>query len=140
MDPVDFLAVARQFETSASEAERRTAVGRCYYAVLNQARNRIVDAGADVENAFTHQCVLYYLRLAGTRGYRGASDAHSTLANMKATRERADYELNTPINTNDSQGALRRANSALANLASVSPAQLQGVVLAGPSFTPPRRT
>src|SRR5574341_332593 len=45
MDPADFLAVADRLRSSPSEAERRTSVGRAYYALYNLLVMRLSSQG-----------------------------------------------------------------------------------------------
>ena len=60
--PEQFLDVARRLEGSELEVERRTAVGRAYYAAFNFARRKIEESGGVVPSGRAHHCVLHYLR------------------------------------------------------------------------------
>jgi hypothetical protein len=94
MDGRAFLESARLLMTTPTEANRRSAVGRAYYAVLNEARVALerwgfsAPAGADIDDyilsRFDRVLNMDILRVA------------DALDQLGEHREVADYSLSTP--------------------------------------------
>ena len=135
MDPCDFLEVAVALQASHRECDRRTAVGRSYYAVLIHVRGLIEGAGRPVTtDAGSHACVLHYLR-ACSGAISELKNAHGTLTSMKSDRERSDYEMKGDVLQAHSDLAVRRARGLIEDLNRVSGARLRGALQSAPAFT-----
>ena len=135
MEPLDFMDVAIAFQASPAEAERRTAVGRSYYAAFNHVRDLIRAAGRPVTVKDAHACVLHYLRGA-SRGLREVGTVHTALSSMRDSRVVADYEMTATIHAADSQAAVRRGQAVIAALEGVSQERLAGALRSVPAFQP----
>lgn len=114
----EFLDLAELLGTPSGphvEARHRTAISRSYYAVLLEARDRLIDElGWKIHRKDTHSYV--------GRAYAFASDRQHKLvgrliADLKKLREAADYEIRTPIaDVAESIAISKRARTELAKL------------------------
>ena len=113
---MEFLAIAEQFRNSPREAERRTSIGRCYYALFNLAREKL--DGVIVFRALPedHRDLVKYLKL--TRGT--PSRLGHILEDLRNRRNDADYKMNLLINEQKSQQAFDFATSALNQMRALS--------------------
>jgi uncharacterized protein (UPF0332 family) len=82
-DPTEFLRVANALAEHSDEASLRTAVGRAYYSVFLQARERL---GIRGQRRHIHGLVIAGLR----RVDRKVGDQLDKLEKLRGT---ADYEL-----------------------------------------------
>jgi len=106
-NPTDFLAIANRFHASASELERRIAVGRSYYAVYNLWIGALSKEGVHFEkNADDHRTLVYYL--TGSK-VREAERAGESLKNLRISRNDADYAMEKHIDVNSSKFSFERA-------------------------------
>ena len=91
MNGRDFLSLAKQWAKSRSEAERRTAVSRAYYAAFHVAREIFEDFGFDVPRSDrAHKYLAFRL---GNSGNNPLRQAGNQLDDLRSDRNRADYDL-----------------------------------------------
>ncbi|HEY8751336.1 MAG TPA: hypothetical protein VIM11_25360 [Tepidisphaeraceae bacterium] len=91
MDPREFQRLAVQLAASASAAERRTSVSRCYYAVFNVAAEHLRSLKFPVgKGAAAHGEVRLCLINSGVFDLM---DAGATLQVLHTARIRADYQM-----------------------------------------------
>jgi hypothetical protein len=126
MDARNFLAVAAQFKNSGDEAERRTSIGRCYYALFNVVINLLTANGVVFRQVSDdhHKLVSY---LTKTK-HRAASSVGSALLSLRTDRNRADYEMAAVISVRTTEFVFQRAADALAQFDSISPAEMGEIV------------
>lgn len=108
---MEFLDIANQFQASASEAERRTSIGRSYYALYNVLFGFLSSQGVDFENGGgDHRRLVNYLTRCNDRqAYR----IGGALRDLRTYRTDADYDLNVAIDASTSQLAYRQARKAI---------------------------
>lgn len=116
MNAAEFLAIAEQFRNSPKEAERRTSIGRSYYALFNLARERFDDVLVFRALPEDHKNLIKYLKL--TRGT--PSKLGHILEDLRNRRNDADYRMNLLIDEQNSQLAFQFANSALNHMQALS--------------------
>jgi uncharacterized protein (UPF0332 family) len=93
MQGKDFLAVAQKLCGSASEAERRTAVSRAYYAAYNHIKAQLESKKISIKkSADGHLQIYMYLNNSGVADARGIA---GSLSSLRTIRDEADYDLNT---------------------------------------------
>lgn len=88
VDPAEFLLVAERYQNSTKESERRTSVGRSYYALYNQVVAGLRSKGVNFPRKSTHECLIYYL----THCNPGLAEDLKTLRNNRVL---ADYNMET---------------------------------------------
>ena len=135
MDPLEFLTVADNLCESREESERRTSVGRSYFALFNHLRIKL-DAITQIPRTDeAHQAVVHYL----TRSNNPDLDSvGQSLRNLRRSRNVADYQLDDTVNPDSSRVALARARNAVNRLRTVDDNALRNAVRAVPAF-PGRR-
>ena len=134
MEPKEFLKMALRYERSADEVERRTSIGRAYYAAFNHVRQVIEACGGVVDNAGAHGCVLYYLRSTANKGLPQNKNTHMTLSNLKTSRERADYEMRADVPVQESELAARQARTVIEQISAVPEQVLRNAIRVIPRF------
>jgi hypothetical protein len=107
MDARDFLVLADRLKDSQNEAERRTSVGRSYYALFN------VVLGVSYLTKVKH-------RPSGSVGL--------ALHSLRTERNRADYDMSIGINVKSSQFVYRKAADALTVFESIPINELDEIV------------
>jgi hypothetical protein len=107
-DPLLFLEIASRYKSSGNEYERRTAVGRAYYAVYNFVCDRLQREGVQTfkKDGGDHDRMVYYLTnckdsQAGVVG--------NLLKDLKGRRKNADYRMDLIIDKPYSEFAHNRA-------------------------------
>ena len=94
-EPVDFYALASWLydtkPSSASEALRRTIIGRAYYAALICARDHV---SVSTTGAGGHSNVIDALKKVHPTAAR-------KLDALRLSRRKADYEVGSPVNDRD---------------------------------------
>jgi len=91
MDPREFHTLAVRLAAGRTSAERRTSIGRSYYATFNVAAGILRAMGFHIgRGASAHGEVRYCL---GNSGDAPLAIVASELAKLHAWRIRADYEL-----------------------------------------------
>jgi uncharacterized protein (UPF0332 family) len=98
MDPRDFYQIATSLATSQKPGERRTAVGRAYYAAYNVAATFLRDLKVTIEKKpESHKKVQEFLSNSGDKEI--TEIAHK-LETMRTMRNHADYDLDNPTPEN----------------------------------------
>ena len=91
MDPRDFYQIALGLSTSQKPGERRTAIGRAYYAAYNVAANFLRSLKVIIEKKpESHKKVQEFLSNSGDKEI--TKIAHK-LETMRTMRNHADYDL-----------------------------------------------
>lgn len=135
MNPADFLRVADQFQASASEAERRTSIGRSYYAVYNVLFRFLSAQGVPFENGGgDHWRLVYYLTNCH---HRQAGRIGAALRDLRNLRTDADYRMNLVIDVHQSQLAYQQARSAVNRFNQLPPPDLGNIVQRIKALPPP---
>lgn len=94
MDPRDFHTLAQRLAGSPTAAERRTAIGRSYYAVFNVAAEHLRASGFPIgKGAAAHGEIQKCLSNSGDAGVAAVA---SDLSDLHSQRNRADYQLDKP--------------------------------------------
>jgi uncharacterized protein (UPF0332 family) len=91
MEGKDFLTIALQYCGSSSEAERRTAVSRAYYALFNTIKYLLRAKGFPIRKSANGHDQLY--RYLNNSGLTDAQAIASKLNSLRTVRNDADYEL-----------------------------------------------
>ena len=110
MDPLDFLRPARDLSKSAQEAERRTSIGRSYFAVFNHVRIRLEPLKPLPETSDVHNIVVRYLTFANNKELQSVGQ---TLKDLRTSRNEADYNMKATIIQDQSRLALSKAERAI---------------------------
>jgi hypothetical protein len=111
MNPVEFLDIAQSLQDSVSEAERRTSVGRSYYALYNVLLEGLTSQGLHFgRSAENHRLLVYYFTQCRDRQ---ASRIGAALRDLRSQRNIADYEMSSMIDTAQSQQAYQQAQKAV---------------------------
>jgi uncharacterized protein (UPF0332 family) len=111
MDARDFLLIADRFRASPCEAERRTSIGRSYYAVFNVVLGALAAKGvAFHKSADDHRDLIAYLAKVGHRdaGYIG-----QVLNDLRTQRNSADYKMNAVVSVKTSEFVYKKAKGAI---------------------------
>ena len=136
MNPADFLDVADQFKDSASEARRRTSIGRSYYALYNVVHGSLSSEGARLEGtASDHKLLVYYLTKCSDRD---ADRIGSALRDLHAYRIDADYDMQVSINDGRSKLAYQLAQSMVTRFNALGPPHIQRISQLFQYVPPPR--
>src|SRR5262245_12948177 len=126
MDPITFLDVAAQLQSSSSEAERRTAIGRSYYALYNVLRSTLeAQAVPFTQGVEDHRHLTEYLLRCG---HRGAARIGTTLRDLRRLRNEANYEMHTIINRQQSQLAYVQARQAVDRFKALTSTDMQTII------------
>ena len=92
MDPRDFQQLAERLARGTAPADRRTAIGRAYYAAFNVAADGLRSFGFPIARAApAHGEINYCLWNSGNPTLTAQAQRLEFLRRM---RNRADYELN----------------------------------------------
>lgn len=106
---VDFLKAAKKLADRPTEAERRTAVGRAYYAAFHHARAYLMREGVALPSARSHDALRKALRLKD-------EVAATLIGALQKQRVKADYRLQETVGAQETHDAIRAATSLLARL------------------------
>ncbi len=99
MEGKDFLELAKRFQSSEKEAERRTSISRAYYAVFNHVKGFFSKTPIKLPPAVqAHEKIYQYLF---NSGIEEAADLASDLKSLREKRNDADYELISPKYNHD---------------------------------------
>ena len=110
MDPLDFLKVARNLHESEDESERRTSIGRSYFALFNYVRQTVESVRNVPKDEDAHRVVPDYLDKTRNKDLKSIGQ---TLRFLRKSRNTADYELMAAIEPAVSRVALARATRAV---------------------------
>jgi hypothetical protein len=126
MDPRTFLDVANQLQTSATEAGRRTSIGRSYYALFNTLRVSLESQGISFQKSGEdHRRLVDYLTQCGNGE---AVRVGQALRDLRVQRNQADYEMGLTIDARQSQLAYKRAQEAVRRFNTLSPVDMQTII------------
>ncbi len=124
MNPVDFLNIAEQFHKSGVEAERRTSIGRSYYAFYNQLFIALSSQGVYFDKEDSHSRLLYYLSSCSPIKARTIGEDLKTLRNY---RNNADYEMEMRIDISHSEFAYKKAHAAVQRFGALDAKDIQKI-------------
>lgn len=123
MDSADFLTVASKLCPSTSEAERRTAVGRSYYALYILLHDELRKLGVPLRNGpEDHGEVVYYLTRCPPLGV--AATVGQALNDLRRDRNTADYEMSAVISKSKSEFVYKKALECFRNFKSLDGKEL----------------
>jgi len=126
MDGRSFINIARQFCTSQDEAERRTSIGRSYYALYNLLITTLSERGVIFkETPDDHYKLIGYLTKCGNRT---AGLVGITLKDLRLERNRSDYEMKITVGLDMSDLVYKKATRAITEFDSISAPELQQIV------------
>lgn len=131
MDPLEFLTVARSLSGSDQESERRTSVGRSYYAVFNHLRLKLEPIKPLPATHEAHQAVVQYLLNANNVELRSVGQS---LNDLRTSRNVADYDMGAAVEKDQSRLELARADKAVAKFTGVNEVILRAAILAQPTY------
>lgn len=111
-NPLDFLNIADRYKNSTNEYERRTSVGRSYYAVYNFLSIALIAAGVTKlkQGPGDHTRIVTCLTQCSDRQ---AMLVGNLLKDLYERRRFADYRLDMIIDNNYSALAHNRAKKLL---------------------------
>jgi uncharacterized protein (UPF0332 family) len=95
MNAQDFLSLAQTLSGQATEACWRSAISRAYYAAFHVARVLLRDLGFRIPRADQAHAYLW-LRLSNC-GEPQIQVAGQRLRDLRSERNRADYDIETPL-------------------------------------------
>ncbi len=95
MNPRDFLTLANALAAGATEAARRSAISRAYYAAFHTARLLLRDLGFRVPRGDQAHAYLW-MRLSNC-GDPQVVAAGQKLQDFRGKRNEADYNLDVPL-------------------------------------------
>lgn len=133
MDALDFLDVANRLRDSEQESDRRTSVGRSYFALYNHVRTKLSNFLQIPDREDAHRAVAYYL--TGTN-HPNIRQVGQSLRDLRRSRNTADYNLETAVEIDQSRTAARRARRAVDRIDGVNDQTLRNAVIAVPRFQP----
>ena len=122
MDGKEFLKIAQTFQDSEIEAERRTSIGRSYFALFNAMvqtlqKQQIRFAG----DAADHGTLTRHLKSSGDNIAFKIGDA---LTALRKDRNNADYGMQATIGRNKSEWAYKQAVAGFGYLDQINPVSL----------------
>ncbi|MBI3697248.1 MAG: hypothetical protein HY238_20735 [Acidobacteria bacterium] len=119
MNAADFLEVAKRLEGSVSEAERRTSIGRSYYALYNVLVDFLSSHGVPFDrNAKDHGRLV---RCLMDTKHREADAIGAALRDLRNRRNEADYQMSRFVGPRESNHAYRLARTELDRFIALSP-------------------
>jgi hypothetical protein len=117
MDGRAFLDIARELVRGTTEAHRRSAAGRAYYALMLEVRDRLARWGFSCPpRDKVHHFARHRLLVPNDADL---NDAARALDELSRLRNAADYELSSPgqfATDSRAQAAIRRAATAITTL------------------------
>jgi hypothetical protein len=126
MDPREFLPIAERYMVSNSQAERRTSVGRSYYALFHVLLGALSARGVIFRQVpEDHYTLISYLARSGNKT---AASVSSVLRDLRQERNRADYSLSDPFDLRISEFVYKKAIKALESFDSIPMAELATIV------------
>ena len=125
MNGADFLDVAKRLEDSPSEAERRTSIGRSYYALYNVLVALLSSQGVFFHRqGRDHQLLLSYLVKAH---HSEATMVAQTLRDLRTARNDADYRMDAFVGAETSLLTSRLARTEMDRLNALSPSDREAM-------------
>src|SRR5205823_5479310 len=111
---------------SESEAERRTSIGRSYYALFNVLVSKLSDKGVMfAQTPDDHYKLISYL---GKAGNRTAGLVGAVLKDLRLDRNQADYEMKIVIDARKSDLLYQKATKAMVQFDSIPAIDFQKIV------------
>ena len=107
MDETGFLKVADDLSREDTEAEWRSAISRAYYAAFHKARRLLQQNGFAVSHA--EQAHAYLWKRLSNATHPDVMNAGRNLAHLRALRNGADYDFDSPIDQAEAQHLVGRA-------------------------------
>jgi uncharacterized protein (UPF0332 family) len=128
MDPEEFLDLAGEWITGTRQGEWRSAASRAYYAAFHAARRVLIQGGFRVPEAGQAHGYVW-LRLQNA-GQADIVEAARRLQIARSWRNKADYDLDTPLPEEDAMKGFNAASDAFHVLTTLAgePAVLARVV------------
>ncbi len=134
-DPTDFLKIANRYHASPLESERRTAIGRSYYAVYNLLIGKLSKEGVLFkENATDHGTLVYYLVNSKVLE---AQKAGGALKDLRNDRNDADYRMEKDINVQQSTFTFQKAQRTITQFKVLSSTKFKQLAAAIHRLPPP---
>jgi hypothetical protein len=127
----DFLRVARDLFASSREEDRRTSIGRSYYALFNDVRERVKGVKQLPGRDEDHQALVEYLTGCNNKALYSVGQH---LKDLRKSRNVADYEMAATVDGNQSGSALHKAESGVQTFSAVAEVQLKASLAARPVF------
>lgn len=131
MDPLLFLDVAMALSGSDREADRRTSIGRSYYALFNHVRGKVQPLRFLPGNDEDHKALSFYLIKANNRDLQSVGQF---LKDLRVSRNQSDYEMNLTVEKSQSELARAQAQMAIDKLNGVGEAMTKTFIQAVPNF------
>jgi len=139
VNPSEFLTVAQNLYPSMSEAERRTSIGRSYYALYNQLVMALSKEGVQFDGVDSHARLVYYLSQCSPQK---APTIGADLKTLRNYRNDADYEMGKSIGKGESEFAYKKAHAAVQKFAGLNKSDVTKIadcIRYLPPFNSPRR-
>jgi len=125
MDARDFLTIADHFRASLREAERRTSIGRSYYALFNVVLGTLAAKGAAFhQSADDHRDLVAYLTKVG---HRDTGPIGQALNDLRAHRNTADYKMSDPISVKTTEFVYEKAKRAIERFDAIPSAEINEI-------------
>lgn len=131
MQGSDFLNVAQDLCGSQREEDLRTSVGRSYYALFNDVRERVRPLKFLPGHDEDHRALVEYLTKCSNRDLFAVGQH---LKDLRHSRNIADYEMADVVNGAQAQTALRKARDGVQKFGAVNDPQLRADLAALASF------
>lgn len=126
--PSDIFALAQHLHDNIdTEAARRSAISRAYYAALLEAQATFTQ-GERIGNESSHAVIIGSAKAYGNGPNPGRSEASVIalwLGRMRTKRNEADYQLNTSCTEQDAAGMMARAQDILSRCDTIRQRQAQ---------------
>jgi uncharacterized protein (UPF0332 family) len=117
----DFLTLARALARGATEAERRTAVSRAYYAAFHVAGDLLADLRFNVPQADRAHEFVY--RRLNNSGLATVEAAAKRLHELRRRRNEADYDVRRTFAVGIEAKSVADADTILRVLDALTPAE-----------------
>jgi uncharacterized protein (UPF0332 family) len=122
MDGRDFLAISDRYKSSIVEAERRTSIGRAYYALFNFLIRTLARHGVVFHRATQdHAQLTKYLDWSN---HSKAQHVGQILRDLRNVRNDSDYEMSKEVGQKSSEFTNSKAHLAIKLLESIPADQL----------------
>lgn len=139
MDPADFLTVAGKLHQSSQEAERRTSIGRSYYALYNLVHETLLRLGIKLTaSGEDHQLLVFYLTRCPPRAVDAAT-VGQVLNDLRTARNKADYDMTATVNNQNSEFVFKKAAASFSGFRNLSQQQLNNLASCIQHLVPPPR-
>jgi len=121
----DFLAIAEKFRSSPNEAERRTSIGRSYYALYNLVIGTLKDEGVVFhQTGDDHRHLISYLSKVN---HPVTGRIGQALNDLRTQRNTADYEMTATVGDRTSELVYEKAKRAVLQFDTIPTADLKSI-------------